>query len=130
VLVFALGFVLAFAPAFATAFRLGFVLGFALACAVALALALTAALVLALTAALVLAFAAALALAFALATVDRVPGSATFAAVLPLPAAQPVAPITRSRPNDAIPAVSRLCLRGHHPGGWLICLLRFVVTDD
>ena len=63
------------------------------------------------------AFTVALVLAFALAVVDRAPGSATFAAVLPLPAAQPIAPITSSRPSAAIPAVSRLCPRATPGGG-------------
>jgi hypothetical protein len=126
VLVFALGFAPAFTLGFAPAFALAFAPGFT----VALARAFTVAFAPGFTVALVLAFTVALVPAFALATVDSVPGSATFTAVLPLPAAQPIAPITRSRPNAAIPADSRLCLRGHHPGGWVICLLRFVFSDD
>ena len=76
---------------------------------------------LALAVAPVPAFTVAPVLAFAAAVVDRVPGSATLAAVLPLPVALTIAPIASSRPNAAIPAVSRLCPRGHdrrRRGAW------------
>ena len=76
--------------------------------AVVVALALAVAPVPALTVALVL--------ALALAVVDRAPGSATLAAVLPPPATVAIAPITSSRPKAAIAAVSRWCPRSHDGG--------------
>jgi hypothetical protein len=89
--------------------------------AVVVALALAVAPVPAFPVAPVPAFTVALVFAFAPAVLDRGPGSATLSAIPPTPAAVAIAPITSSRPNAAIPAVSRLCPRSHdrrRRGAW------------
>jgi serine/threonine-protein kinase ATR len=116
-------------PAFALAFALALAVAPAPASAVfpapALAVspgpALAVVVALALAVAPVPALTVAPVLAFAPAAVDRAPGSATLSAVPPIPAAVAIAPVTSSRPSAAMPAVSRLCPRGHdrrRRGAW------------